>query len=72
VPAHNRVGLDDDRSIQQRRHKAIEPDEEQSIRCREPWLGGTPASQQVQLMSQENNLGLEPGLRPERRSQDMQ
>jgi hypothetical protein len=51
VPSHDRVGLDDDRSVQQRRHKAIEPDKEQSVRCREPWLGGKPAPQQVQLMA---------------------
>jgi hypothetical protein len=72
VPSHDRVGLDDDRSVQQRRHKAIKPDKEQSVRCREPWLGGKPAPQQVQLMAQEDNLGLQPRLRLERRSQCMQ
>ena len=50
VPLHDRVGLDDDGSVQQRRHEAIEPDKEQSVRCREPWLGEKPAPQQVQLM----------------------
>jgi hypothetical protein len=36
VLSHDRVGLDHDRSVQQRRHKAIKPDKEQSVRCREP------------------------------------
>jgi hypothetical protein len=69
VPSHDRVGLDDDGGVQQRRHQAIEPDKEQSVRWREPWLGGNPAPQQVQLMAQEDNLGLQPCLRLERRRQ---
>jgi hypothetical protein len=72
VPSDDRIRLDDDSSIQQRRHKAIEPDEEQSVPWREPWPGGLSAPQQVQLMAQEDNLGLKPGLRLERRSQYMQ
>jgi hypothetical protein len=72
VPSHDRVGLDDNRSVQQRRQKTIEPDKEQSVRKPEPWLGGKPAPKQVQLMAQENNLGLQPRLRLERRSQCMQ
>jgi hypothetical protein len=71
VPSHDHVGLDDDRSVQQRRHKVIEPDKEQSVRCGEPGLGGKPAPQQVQLMAQEDNLGLQPRLRLERQSQCM-
>jgi hypothetical protein len=35
-------------------------------------LGGKPAPQQVQLMAQEDNLGLQPRLRLKRRSQYMQ
>jgi hypothetical protein len=71
VPSHDRVGLDDDSRAEQRRHKTIEPDEEQSVRRREPWLGAKPAAQQVQLMEQEDNLGLQPRLRLERRRQYM-
>jgi hypothetical protein len=58
VPSHDRVRLDDDSSVQQRRHKAIEPDKKQSVPWREPWPGGKPAPQ---LMAQEDNLGLKPG-----------
>jgi hypothetical protein len=65
MPAHDRVRLDNDRSVQQRRHKTIEPDKEQSVCWREPWLGGNPAPQQVHLMAQEDNLGLQPRLRLE-------
>jgi hypothetical protein len=53
----------DDGGVQQRRHEAIEPDKEQSVRWREPWLGRKPTPQQVQLMAQEDNLGLQPRLR---------
>jgi hypothetical protein len=49
VSAHDRVGQDNDSSAQQRRHETIEPDKEQSVRCRETWLGGKPAPKQVQL-----------------------
>jgi hypothetical protein len=72
VLTHDGIRLDDDSSIQQRRHKAIEPNEEQSVPWREPWPGALSAPQQVQLMAQEDNLGLKPGMRLERRSQYMQ
>jgi len=55
VPSHDPVGLDDDGSAQQRRHETIEPDNKQSVRSREPWLGAKPAPHQVQLMAQEDN-----------------
>jgi hypothetical protein len=42
--------LDDDGGVQQRRDKAIESDKEQSVRWREPWLGGKSTPQQAQLM----------------------
>jgi hypothetical protein len=58
VPSRDRVGLDNNGSFQQRQQKAIEPDKEQSVRWCELWLGGKPAPQQVQLMAQEDNLGL--------------
>jgi hypothetical protein len=69
MPSHDRLGLNDDGSVQQRWHETIEPDKEQSGRWREPWSGGKPASQQVQLMAQKDNLGLQPRLRLERRRQ---
>ena len=31
MPTHDCVGLDDDGGVQQRRHKAIEPDKEQLV-----------------------------------------
>jgi hypothetical protein len=52
--------------------KTTSGNKEQPVRCREPWLGGKPAPQQVQLMAQEDNLGLKPRLRLERQSQCMQ
>jgi hypothetical protein len=69
VPSQDRVGLNDNSRAEPRRHKTTEPDEEQSVRWRDPWLGGKQALQQVQLMAQEDNLGLQPRLRLERRSQ---
>ena len=41
------------------------PDKEQWVPRRKPWAGGEPAPQQIQLMAQEDNLGLKPGLRRE-------
>jgi hypothetical protein len=64
--------LDDDGGVQQRRDKAIESDKEQSVRWREPWLGGKSTPQQAQLMGHEDNLGLQPRLQLKRRSQCMQ
>jgi hypothetical protein len=62
MPSHDRVGLHDDGRTQQRRHKTIEPDKKQSVPWPEPWPHRKPAPQQVQLMAEEDNLGLKPGM----------
>ena len=50
-------------------NKPIQPDEEQSVRCREPGPAGSLAPQHIQLMPQQGDLGFQPRLRPEGRSQ---
>jgi hypothetical protein len=55
VPSHDRVGLDDDGSVQQRRHKAIKADEVQTICGLQPGTG--QRGQDDELLPEIDDLG---------------
>jgi hypothetical protein len=61
VPSDDRGGLDDDGSVQQRRHKTIESDKSNRSAVVSRGLAGS-RRRNTQLMVQEDNLGLQPRL----------
>ena len=72
MPPDNRLRLDNRYGGQHRRKQAIEPDEEQSVRRRQPRPRGYALTQHTQLMPQQHDLGFQPRLRLERRDQDVE
>jgi hypothetical protein len=71
MPSNNGFRLDNRDGVQHRRKQAIEPDEEQSVRHRQPRLRGRALAQHIQLMPQQHDLGFQSRLRLEWRDQDM-
>src|SRR5260370_9604660 len=72
MPPDDGLWLDNHQRVQHRRKQAIEPDEEQSVRRRQPRRRGYALTQHTQLMSQQHDLGFQSRLRLERRDQDME
>jgi hypothetical protein len=66
MPPDDSVGLDDGDGAQHRRKKPIKPDQDHSVSNRPPWLRRSPSTQNVQLMSENHDLGFQPRLRLER------
>src|SRR5712671_56836 len=71
MPPDDGLWLDNHQRVQHRRKQAIEPDEEQSVRRRQPRPRGYALTQHTQLMPQQHDLGFQPRLRLERRDQDV-
>jgi hypothetical protein len=68
MPSNNGFRLDNRDGVQHRRKQAIEPDKDQSVGDRQSRIRRNAPVQHVQLMSQQDDLGFQPRLRPERRT----
>lgn len=69
MPPNDRLRLNNGNGAQHRWDQAIEPNEEQSIGYCQPRFRGDAPAQHVQLMPQQDDLGLQPRPRLERRDQ---
>src|SRR5260370_6729738 len=56
MPPDDGLRLDNRHSVQHRRIQPIEPDEEQSVRHRQPRLRGYALTQHTQLMPQQHDI----------------
>jgi len=72
MPSDDRLGLDNRCDVQHQRKQPIEPNEEQSIGCRQSKFRRNAPAQHVQLMPQHDDLGFQPCLRLERRDHDVE
>jgi hypothetical protein len=59
MPSDDGLWLDNRHSVQHRGKQAIEPDEEQTVRHRQPRLRGHALAQHIQLMPQQHDLGFQ-------------
>jgi len=66
MPPDDRLWPDNGDGVHYRRKQAIEPNEEQSVGYRKFRLRGNAPAQHVQLMPQDDDLGLKSRLRLER------
>jgi hypothetical protein len=71
MPPDDGRRLDNRHSVQHRWEQAIKPNEEQSVRHRQPRLRGHAATKRIQLMPQQNDLGFQSCLRLEWRDQNV-
>src|SRR5258708_18692518 len=60
MPPDDGLWLDNRQRVQHRRKQAIEPDEEQSVRRRQPRPRAYALTQHTQLMPQQHDLGFQP------------
>ena len=72
MPPDDGLRLDNRHGVQHRGKQAVEPDEEQSIRQRQPRPRGHALAQHTQLVPQQDDLGLQLRLRLERRDQHVE
>ena len=72
VTSNSGFRLDNRDGIQHRRKQAIEPDKDQSVGDRQFRVRRNAPAQHVQLMPQQDDLGFQPRLRPERRDHDVE
>ena len=57
MPAHERLGLEDDRGSKQRGEQPVEPDEDQPICIAQPEPGWRGPLQHEQLLAEECHFG---------------
>ena len=65
MPAYQRLGLEDDRSSEQRREQPVQPDEDQPICYAQPEPGWRGPLQHKQLLAEKCHLGFARRLQSE-------